>query len=96
MNEILEKINELELIINNNYLFKEYEKKKKAILKDQEILNLKSQLELSENIYTNEYKDLKAKYLTNEKVKTYMLYEKQIYLLTLEINKRLKKLVKGD
>ena len=74
MNEILEKINELELIINNNYLFKEYEKKKKAILKDQEILNLKSQLELSENIYTNECKDLKAKYLTNEKVKTYICF----------------------
>lgn len=96
MNEILEKLDELEIIINNNPLFKKYEEKKKAILEDQTILNIKKKLELSKNIYTNEYKELKIAYLTNEKVKDYMQYEKQIYILTLEINERLKKLIKGD
>lgn len=96
MNNILEKLDELELIINNNSLFNEFFKIKNEILKDQNILNMKKQLELSKNIYTNEYKDLKIKYLTNEKVKEYMFYENQIYILTLEINKRMKSLIKGD
>lgn len=96
MNEILEKLDELEKVINESTLFTEFEKKKHAILSSTDLINLNKSLSNTENIYTKEYKELKAKYLTNEEVAAYMHLERQIYILTLEINKRLKTLIKGD
>lgn len=96
MNEIIEKLNEIENTINNNSLFIEYENQKNEILHCPDLLDLKDYLTKEENIYTKEYQDVKTKYLKDERVANYMYLERQIYILTLEINKRLKKLIKGD
>ena len=96
MNEIIEKLDEIEIAIEKSQLFQKLEKAKIACLNDKDLLNQKKQLDSIENIYSKIYQDLKIKYLSNSKVKEYIELENQVYILTLEINKRLKTLIDGD
>ena len=93
MEELNDKLTELETIIKNSFLFKELENEKQKIMKNNKILSIKKQLDETVNIYDSNYQKLKKEYLLDKDVQKYLRLENEIYILVLKINQKLKALV---
>lgn len=88
------KLTELEHIIKNSSTYKETKDLREKLLKKVDLLNEINNLKNNENIYSNSYKDKKKKLYEDEDYKRYQQLENELYLLTLEINKKLNTLTK--
>lgn len=88
------KLTELEHLIKNSSTYNETKDLKEKLLKNTDLLNEINNLKNNENIYSNSYKNKKIKLYENEDYKHYQHLENELYLLTLEINKKLNTLTK--
>ena len=88
--ELINKLDELIAIFENSQELKKIEKLKKEIYNDPKI---KEKLErfnsLKNNIYSNEYLNLKKEILNIEIIKEYKTLENELLLLTFAINQKL-------
>lgn len=92
--ELNVKLTELETLIKNSSTYKETKALKEKLLTNTDLLNEINTLKNDKNIYSNSYKNKKVKLYENEDYKHYQQLENELYLLTLEINKKLNTLTK--
>lgn len=65
---------------------------KKEIENNQELASCIAKIKEEQNTYTSEYIQLKKQVLANKKVKEYKKLENALYFLSLDINRKLKKI----
>ena len=90
--ELINKVYEIIDLLKESKEIEEFLKLKETIKQDTVILPLLKYIKENENIYTNEYIELKRQLLTNEKVKKYKKIENDLYFLSLDMNRRLNKI----
>lgn len=90
--ELINKVYEIIDLFNESKEVNEFLNLKEEIKKEPEIKTLLKQIKENDNIYTKEYIELKRRLLTNEKVKQYKKIENDLYFLSLDMNKKLKKI----
>lgn len=97
MNNILliEKVDKFLEVLGKDEIVIKYLEAKDAVLLDKVLLN---KIEYFHSLIegSNEYKKVKHELFQNEIYKRYLSYEQEIFYLILEINSRLKTLVKKE
>ena len=89
--EIINKLDEITNIINNDKEIKEYNKLKKELLNNQELLNKIESLKKIDK-YNQEYLKIKKEILENVKYKRYIELENKLYFDIKDINIKLNSL----
>lgn len=88
MIEIIEKLDEIEEIINNDKEFNELKQLKEKILNNNELINKIDKLKKIDK-YNSDYINLKKEILKNADYKRYVFLEKDLYLFIKKINEKL-------
>ena len=94
--EIIEKLDEITDLINDSKLLKEFSSIKEKVLKDSFLVEKINSLKEIENIYSDEYRNLKEEIFLNEDFRRYKELENEVYLFLLKINSSLNNLKKED
>lgn len=90
MEQLLEKINQLKEILDETEIVKNYKKIQKEVLSNKEILKLIEKYE-----YTKDER-IKEQIINNNLYKKYKREEAELNILILEINSKLKEIIKKD
>lgn len=90
MEQLLEKLNQVKDTLDKTEIIKNYKKIQKEILSNKEIIELIKQYE-----YTKDER-IKEKVTNNDLYKKYKHEETEINILILEINNKLKDIIKKD
>ena len=92
--ELIKKLDELILIFENSKEIQKINTLKKEIYENKEIKEKIEEFNLIRNdCYNSKYLDLKREILNIETIKEYKKIENDLFLLTLEINKRLNSII---
>lgn len=94
--EIIEKLDEITDLINDSKLLKEFSSIKEKVLKDSFLVEKINSLKEIENIYGDEYRNLKEEIFLNKDFRRYKELENEVYLFLLKINSSLNNLKKED
>ncbi len=92
--ELIEEIDKLINVLDNSDLIKRLDIVKENIYKDEELKkDLDEIKKYSDNIYSNEYKELNKKLFLNDNYKEFKKIEADVNFLILNINSKLKSII---
>lgn len=90
--DIIKKLEELQKLIEKDDAYKQAKAIQKKLLENSELINQIERLK-KENIHSNNYLQEKKKLYENEDYKKYQELENKLYIMTLEINQILNRLI---
>lgn len=90
--DIIKKLEELQKLIENDDTYKQAKAIQKKLLENSELINQIERLK-KENIHSDNYLQEKKKLYKNEDYKKYQELENKLYIMTLEINQILNRLI---
>lgn len=90
--DIIKKLEELQKLIENDDTYKQAKAIQKKLLENSELINQIERLK-KENIHSDNYLQEKKKLYENEDYKKYQELENKLYIMTLEINQILNRLI---
>lgn len=90
--DIIKKLEELQKLIEKDDTYKQAKAIQKKLLENSELINQIERLK-KENIHSNNYLQEKKKLYENEDYKKYQELENKLYIMTLEINQILNRLI---
>lgn len=90
--EINQKLNELEELIQKEPIYQEVKRLKTKLLEDTSIMSDIEEIKKEEDIYSTKYLELKKRLYEHEDYQKYQELENSLYYLTLEINQILNQL----
>ncbi len=91
--ELIKKLDEFVLCLDNSSLFKGLAKHKKQLLSDKVLCDNIAKLKKMDNIHSSEYLTLKTEIINNPHYIDYKKSEDNVYFLVLDINKKLNNLL---
>ena len=91
---LIKKLDEVINIFENSYTIKRLEDLKKQIYQEQDIrIKINRFNQIKDNIYSQELVTIRQELLENKLIKEYKQLENELFLLTLNINKKLNSLI---